>query len=83
MGYIGKEELCHILKAAGTPIMRALALISSLRFTVLPGDFSTRITSGIGSPTLTGALAELRKERAREPVSKSCRRTRAAAIITD
>jgi hypothetical protein len=71
----------HVLKAAGTPIIRALSLISSLRFTLFPGDFSTSSMPGNVSPTLTKALGEIWKERAREAATPSRRRTEALAII--
>lgn len=51
----------NILNAAGTPITRLLPFNSRARFTLLPGEPSTRSTSGIGSPALTNAGAEVRK----------------------
>lgn len=49
-----------ILKAAGTPIIKDFpVLISSLNLTLLPGEFSTKISRfGILSPTLMKARAE-------------------------
>lgn len=39
-----------VLKAAGTPMIKALPLISLKRFTLLPGECSTRSTSGRALP---------------------------------
>lgn len=53
-----KVEFLYILKAAGTPMIKALPLApSSLdRLTLFPGEFSTRTSrSGIRSPARTKA----------------------------
>lgn len=52
-----KVELFYLLKAAGTPMIKALPLapISFNRLTLFPGEFSTRTSrSGIWSPARMG-----------------------------
>lgn len=51
--FISGKQNCNSLKAAGTPMIKALPLMASLKLTLLPGEFSTK-TSRLGSlsPTL-------------------------------
>ena len=51
-------ESADVLKAAGTPMIKPLPLISLKRFTLLPGECSTRSTSGRRLPTATQAGRE-------------------------
>lgn len=64
-----------LLKAAGTPIMRAFSFVNSLKSTLLPGEFSTS-TSRLGSlsPTLIKAREEIWKDRAGRAALKATRR---------
>lgn len=72
----------NVLKAAGTPMIRALSLMILLRFTLLPGLFSTK-TPRLGSlsPILMNALAVLWKLlEGRAALSADLRRTEVEAM---
>jgi hypothetical protein len=72
-----------LLKAAGTPMIRAFPLMVSLRFTLFPGELSTR-TSRLGSlsPTLINAREELWKAlEVREAPRASLRRANVEAML--
>ena len=55
---MSRGERDHVLKAAGTPMIKPLPVISLQRFTRLPGECSTRSTSGRELPTATQAGRE-------------------------
>ncbi len=79
----GEQDL---LKAAGTPMIKAFPVIASPKLTLLPGELSTRTSRlGILSPTLMKARDELWKVRevreAREPLRVNRRRARVEAML--
>jgi hypothetical protein len=55
-------QIEDVLNAAGTPMIKPLPLSSLRRLTLWPGEFSTRSTSGSGSPTATHAGDEVWKD---------------------
>ncbi len=77
----------YLLKAAGTPMIKALPVMVSLKLTLLPGEFSTR-TSRFGSvsPILMKARAEewnLKIPVGREALRAARRRTVVETILVD
>lgn len=82
--FVITTEIMNLLNAAGTPIIRALPLICSLRLTLFPGESSTR-TSRLGmlSPTLTNCLGEIWRERQWEALIASPRMTLDDGLMID
>jgi hypothetical protein len=63
-------QIEDVLNAAGTPMIKPLPLSSLRRLTLWPGEFSTRSTSGSGSPTATHAGDEVWKDVGRPTASR-------------
>ena len=73
----------HVLKAAGTPIIRAFpAPTSSAMLTLFPGEPSARtVMSGMLSPTLTRARGVVEKVRVAALLARSVERRSANIVV--